>query len=116
MPELFYEIASSSPSQVHESYIYSVLPVAAEWLAALTSGDELLFIDKTNLARVSRHHNDVPKSVSCMTVCENAKNTVICAGGDGVVAIFDMRTGHRVSHFKIGPLPWSLSHSTCKDR
>ena len=102
MPELFWEIASTSPSQVRNSYIYSVLPIAQEKLAALTSGDELLFLDKSSLEVASRHQNDVPKLVSCMTSYEDAKHVVICAGGDGVVATFDVRIDRRVSEFKIG--------------
>jgi hypothetical protein len=102
MPALFGEAASTSPSHVHGSYIYSVLPVAGNRLASITSADELLFLDRARLATVSRHHDDVPRSVSCMTGCDNAENVVVCAGGDGVVAMFDVRNDQRVSHFKIG--------------
>jgi hypothetical protein len=109
MPALFGEAASTSPSHVHGSYIYSVLPVAGTRLASITSADELLFLDKASLAAVSRHHDDVPGSVSCMTGCDNAENVVVCAGGDGVVAMFDVRNDQRVSHFKIGgPLQFQL--------
>lgn len=45
-----------------------------------------------------------------MTGCENAKDIVICGGGDGVVAIFDLRSGQRVSHLKTGQC---FSHGVC---
>jgi hypothetical protein len=102
MPEMFWEVLSSSPSQVPGSYIYSVLPIEGNGLAALTSADEIVFLDKSGLHTVSTHHDDVPRLASCMTGCENAENVVICAGGDGVVAMFDVRTESRLSHFKIG--------------
>jgi hypothetical protein len=99
---LFREIASAHPSQISGSYIYSILPVAGEGLAAITSGDELLFLHKSGLRTLSRHHDDVPKLVSCMVGCEDAENVVICGGGEGLVALFDVRTDQRVSQFKIG--------------
>ena len=102
MSKLFREIISSSPSQAPGSYIYSVLPVAGDRLAVLTSGDELLTLEKTGLRTVSRHRKDIPASVSCMTGCENANDVVICGGGDGVVAIFDLRSEQRVSHIQAG--------------
>lgn len=71
-------------------------------LAVLTSADELLVLDKAGLELTARFHDDMPRSVSCMTGCENAKNIVICAGSDGVVATFDLRAEGRLSHFKIG--------------
>jgi len=102
MAELFREIASARPSQVSGSYIYALLPIAGEGLAVTTSGDELLFLHKGSLRTLSRHHDDVPKLVSCMAGCADAENVVICGGGDGVVALFDVRTDQRISHFKIG--------------
>lgn len=105
MRELFWEIESQSPSQVPGSYIYSVLPIAGDRLAILTSADELLFLDKNGLNLVARHHHDVPRLVSCMTVCDNAESIVICAGRDGVVAMFDSRSEGRVAQFKMGPAP-----------
>ncbi len=102
MSKVFHEIASNSPSQIPDSYVYSILPIEGERLAALTSGDELLFLDKSDLQTVSRHQDDVPKLVSCMAGCEDKKNVVICAGGDGLVAIFDIRADQQVSQFHIG--------------
>ena len=102
MLELFSETLSKYPSQSPGSYIYSVLPMAKDGLAVLTSADELLLLDEAALGLTARFHDDVPRSVSCMTNCENAKNVAICAGSDGVVATFDMRAEGRVSHFKIG--------------
>jgi hypothetical protein len=108
MPECFREAASSSPSQAPGSYVYSILPTIGDRLATLTSADELLVLDKTDLQSVSRLHHEVPKSVSCMTGSENAEQTVVCAGGDGVVAVFDLRTERRVFHFQTGQLSQSL--------
>lgn len=100
--KVFSETASTAPSQIPGSYVYSVLPIEGERLAALTSGDELLFLDKSGLKTVSRHQDDVPKLVSCMVGCEDGKNVVVCAGGDGLVAVFDTRADQQVSHFHIG--------------
>jgi hypothetical protein len=102
MLEKFREVASCLPSQVPGSYIYSVLGLAGNRLAALTSGDELLFLDKTGLDTIRRHYHDTPRLVSCMTGCENAEGMIICAGADGAVAMFDVRTERRTFEFKIG--------------
>jgi hypothetical protein len=104
MLEQFQETLSSSPSRSPGSFIYSVLPIAGDGLAVLTSADELLFLDKAGLEVKVRFHDDVPSPVSCMADCENAKNNVICAGADGEVAMFDVRSEKRIFRFKIG---WS---------
>ena len=116
MSKVFSETASTSPSQIPGSYVYSILPIEEERLVALTSGDELLFLDKSGLKTVSRHQDDVPKLVSCMAGCEDGKNVVVCAGGDGLVAIFDTRADRQVSYFHIGQsCPVRLPHSTRVD-
>jgi hypothetical protein len=103
MPTLFRECASIPTSQVPGSYIYSILPLAGQKLAALTSADELVLIDKTSLDPLGRHDDDVvPRSVTCMTQHDNSEHSVVCAGGDGTVAVFDMRARGRVSYFKTG--------------
>jgi hypothetical protein len=108
MVELFGEIASCSPSQVEGSYIYSVLGIAGDRLAALSSADDILLLDPAGLKVTGRIHDGVSRNASCMTNCENAKDIVICAGGDGVVALFDVRTERRASSFKLG---WSSSQA-----
>lgn len=110
MSKLYRELISSSPSQAPGSYIYSLLPVGGDRLAVLTSGDEVLSLEKTGLRTVSRHHKDVPASVSSMTGCENANDVVICGGGDGVVAIFDLRSQRRVSHIQADRPVTALAH------
>lgn len=102
MPDVFREVASQYPSRVAGSYLYSILPIVGQKLAALTSADELLLIDKSRLELVSQYHDDVPAPVACMTGCDSAEESIICAGRDGTVAIFDLRTRGRASHFKIG--------------
>lgn len=102
MPQLYGEIASTSPSHACGAYIYSVLPIAGDKLAILTSGDEILFLDKIDLKSISRHHDNVPRPVSCIVRSENSEYMVVCAGGEGMVATFDVRCNKRVSHFTIG--------------
>lgn len=77
MPDVFREVASQYPSRVAGSYLYSILPIVGQKLAALTSADELLLIDKSRLELVSQYHDDVPAPVACMTGCDSAEESII---------------------------------------
>ncbi len=103
MIRTYREIASCAPSRQKDVYIFSVTPVADRALAAITSADELLLLqDRGNLKASSISLlQDVPKGLTSLASSDEGKTT-ICAGSDGHVVTFDMRTRLKATHFTIG--------------
>lgn len=96
-----FEAASCAPSRRGGSYIYALAPIASTGIAAITSADELLLLDRQTLqAESAVHFADVPAGVTCMVLPELEGTSIICAGRDGVIAIFDMRSQKRIVHFR----------------
>ncbi|KAH0845514.1 WD domain protein [Fonsecaea pedrosoi] len=100
MFQIYQPLASCAPSTHEDVYIFAIAPVAGRGLAAITSADELLLLDRDNLA-VSNPVGiqGVPHRLSSLVVDEQG-TSLICAGDDGTVAIFDVRTQSSVAHFK----------------
>ncbi|KAK5454182.1 hypothetical protein LTS15_006182 [Exophiala xenobiotica] len=103
MIHTYREISSCAPSRQKDVYIFSVTPVADRALAAITSADELLLLqDRGNLKASSISLlRDVPKGLTSLVSSDEGKTT-ICAGSDGHVVTFDMRTQSKATHFNIG--------------
>ncbi|KAK5267796.1 hypothetical protein LTR96_007124 [Exophiala xenobiotica] len=103
MIHTYREISSCAPSRQRDVYIFSVTPVADRALAAITSADELLLLqDRGNLKASSISLlRDVPKGLTSLVSSDEGKTT-ICAGSDGHVVTFDMRTQSKATHFNIG--------------
>ena len=104
MFQTYREVSSCAPSQCQDVYIFAVAPLASRALAAITSADELLVLARDNLehAAVARLQ-DVPKGPTSL-VTTDAGSTAICAGTDGVVAIFDIRLQSRAAQFSTGAI------------
>ncbi|KIW28292.1 uncharacterized protein PV07_07968 [Cladophialophora immunda] len=100
MIQIYQQLASCAPSKNEDVYIFAIAPVAGRGLAAITSADELLLLNRDDLA-VSNPVGiqGVPHGLSSLAV-EDQGTTVICAGNDGTVAVFDIRTQSSVAHFK----------------
>ena len=99
----FRPIATCSPASVDGSYIYSIVPTSNNSLAVISSSDELILLDRASLRQVfSVGSPQVPKGVTCLQPGANSGNIVSCAGRDGVVVSFDVRSQARVSNVKLG--------------
>lgn len=105
--KLFQLSASCSPSAKDDSFIYSLTPTSSNGLATLTSADELVLLDRSNLHGISAF-TDVPTGVTCLQPGDKEGNVVICSGRDGTVAIFDVRTKTKTSQFKLGAIGYCL--------
>jgi hypothetical protein len=100
---LLQEQASCTPSQTPDSYIYALAPVASNGIAAITSADELLLLDRQSLQTASPlYFSDVPAGVTCMVTSNAEGSSIICAGRDGVIATFDTRSQKRTAQFNQG--------------
>ena len=99
----FRPIATCSPSSVDSSYIYSIVSTSNNGLAVISSSDELILLDRASLRQAfSVGVPQVPKGVTCLQPCNNNGNIVSCAGRDGAVVSFDVRSQTRVSNVKLG--------------
>jgi hypothetical protein len=100
---LFRPIATCSPSSANDSYIYSILPASNNALAIISSSDELVFLDRAGLTQIlSVGSPKVPTGVTCLQSGDQDGNVLICAGRDGSVVAFDVRSQSNVSHVKLG--------------
>ncbi|KIY02828.1 uncharacterized protein Z520_01293 [Fonsecaea multimorphosa CBS 102226] len=100
MLQTYQELASRAPSRQEDVYIFAIAPVTGRGLAAITSADELLLLNRDNLAGSNPVGiQGVPHGLSSLVV-EDQGTTVMCAGNDGTVAVFDVRTPSSVAHFK----------------
>jgi|SRR5271154_5401206 len=103
MSKVWRQVAACSPSQQTGTYIYTITPTVDGGLAAISSADELFLLDRQNLATTpSSRFSDVPAGVTCLTAIDEAGSGLLCAGRDGVVAAYDVRSQKQVSHFKLG--------------
>jgi hypothetical protein len=103
MSKVFRQVEACTPSRQAETYIYSITPVVGGGLAAISSADELLILDRQKLTSGPYSWlSGVPTGVTCLTPTDEAGNAVLCAGRDGVVAAFDLRSRARVAQFKLG--------------
>lgn len=99
----FRPIATCSPSSANDSYIYSILPASNNALAIISSSDELVFLDRAGLTQIfSLGSPKVPTGVTCLQSGDQDGNVLICAGRDGSVVAFDVRSQSNVSHVKLG--------------
>jgi len=88
----------------------AIAPLAGRTLAAATSADELLLLARDDLQHAAvAWLQDVPKELTSLTTTD-AGNTAICAGADGVVALFDIRTKSRAAQFRIGAIKFRPGH------
>ena len=92
MSKILHQIAACAPSRTAGTYIYSIIPLGSGGLAAITSADELLVLDAQSLSSPHVTLKNVPTGISCLTKSEQDQNVVICAGRDGVISAFDLRS------------------------
>ncbi len=108
--KLYQPAATCSPSVKADSYIYSIVPTSSNGLAAITSADELVLLDRATLQKVSAF-NGVPTGVTCLQQGDKGGHILLCSGRDGSVASFDVRSKAMVSQFKLGKKRLLYAHS-----
>lgn len=85
------------------AYIYTIIPTIENGLVAITSANELLVLDRQNLTTSPiLRIDDLPARLSCLVSGDDVGRTVMCSGGDGVVATYDVRSQTQICRFKIG--------------
>lgn len=102
MLRTYRELASCAPSQQHDVYIYAIAPLVGNALAAITSADELVLLPRDTLSasNASRVKN-VPQGLTSLVTTDGG-TTAVCAGNDGVIAVFDVRMQSRAAQFLAG--------------
>lgn len=102
MPQTYQQLAACAPSQHEDVYILAIAPTASRGIAAITSMDELLLLQSEGLhsADVTRCRG-VPPGLTSLAIADQGI-TAICAGSDGTVAAFDLRTQTSIAQFKSG--------------
>jgi WD40 repeat protein len=96
--------AINSPT---DTYIYDVVPVSNGLVAAISSDDSLRVVDPLDLGKGELSlMKDVGKDITCLrgigSGTEESGTTVVTAGRDGFVKIWDLRSGAKVGEVKSG--------------
>ena len=98
----FREYAICKPSQQSDAYITTIVPTISDGLAAITSANELILVNRANLqAGEVLCFSNVPAALTCLVVASDGSR-VTCASSDGTVATFDVRSRARVAQFNVG--------------
>jgi len=110
MPHAYQQLASCAPSRHEDVYVFAIAPVANRGLAAITSADELLLLNRDSLSALGvASFQGVPHGVTSLVVADQG-TTAICAGSDGIVAFFDLRIESSIAHFNSGRCDWQICH------
>jgi hypothetical protein len=100
--QAYRQLAACAPSQQEDVYVFAIAPVANRGLAAITSADELLLLNRDSLDRSTIGTlQGAPSGLTSLVVADQG-TAVMCAGGDGAVTVFDLRTGSKTAHFRLG--------------
>lgn len=86
-----------------DTYVYDIVPVSSG-LTIISSDDTLRLLNPENDGRVIevRSVEKASKDITCLRALA-AENDVVCtAGRDGVVGIWDLRAGGKVSSVAVG--------------
>ncbi|KIW69345.1 hypothetical protein PV04_05226 [Phialophora macrospora] len=97
--QTYRQIAACAPSRREDVYVFAIAPVADRGLAAITSADELLLVNRDSLDRSTIGRlQGAPSGLTSLVVADQG-TAVICAGDDGAVTVFDLRTGSKTVQF-----------------
>lgn len=103
MPARYERIAAILPSKSSDAYIYSLVATTGNGLVANTSADEVVLVDRQNIAASQvDFFDDPPRGLTSLVSADESGQEIICAGSDGVVARYDVRSRKKVAHFKLG--------------
>lgn len=103
MFQAYQSFASVAPSRADNAYIFDLVQTFGNGLAAITSADELLVVDRQNLSTSQPIlFSGTPAGTNCLVSGDESGQSLLCSGTDGNVATFDVRSQKKTSHFKIG--------------
>lgn len=112
MSRAYQSFASVAPSRADNAYIFALVQTFGNGLAAITSADELLVVDRQNLSTSQPILFDgTPTGTNCLISGNDSGQSLLCSGTDGNVATFDVRSQKKTSHFKIGQTPLAYADS-----
>lgn len=100
---MYQSFAGVAPSKTDNAYIYNFVPVFQDGLAAITSANEVVIVDRSRLADDHTIYcTGIPTGSTYLVLGDDKGQTLCCAGTDGTVATIDVRTQKCVSTFKTG--------------
>lgn len=103
MSQAYQSFASIAPSRGNNAYIFQLVQTVGNGLAAITSEDELVIVDRHNLsANQTIFFDGVPVGTNCLVSGDASGQTLICSGTDGHVVTYDVRSQKKTSQFQIG--------------
>lgn len=103
MPVRYDRVAALSPSKSSDAYIYSLVATHGHGLVANTSADEVVLVDRQTLAASPvEFFDDPPKGLTSLISSDVGGQEIVCAGSDGLVASYDVRSRKKVAQFKLG--------------
>jgi hypothetical protein len=102
MSRTYVEAAACSPSQKKDVYVFTIVPAAEGTIAAITSADELVLLQAATLqtAKIFTTKDGLQGLTSLVSADDGT--SAICAGSDGIVTVFDIRSPRLSAQFKIG--------------
>lgn len=101
----YLSFGSVAPSQSTDAYIFQLVQTVGNGLAAITSADELVVVDRQNLSPSQTIlFENVPIGANCLVSGDVSGQSLICSGTDGQVVIWDVRSRTKASHFRLGSL------------
>ena len=102
MARIYQQTASYTLSKLAGNYVYDIKPAVNGSLAAITSEDKLVVVNRSSLSQsVEWKNNGIPAGVMCLDVVDNG-TTAVTAGRDGKVVLCDIRAKKLVHKFNIG--------------
>lgn len=114
MSRTYQSFASVAPSRAVNAYILQLVQTFANGLAAITSADELIVVDRQNLsASQAISFSGTPTGTNCLVSADASGQSLLCSGTDGNVATYDIRSQKRTAQFHIGLIsPASVGSGT----
>lgn len=102
MSQTYLEAAACCPSQKKDVYVFTIVPAAEGIIAAITSADELVLLQAATLQTANIFTpKDGLKGLTSLVSADDG-TSAICAGSDGIVTVFDIRTPRLSAQFKTG--------------
>jgi hypothetical protein len=99
MPTSLHETSACSPSKRGDSYIYAIAPVSDDGLAAITSADEVVWLDRKTMQKVSEF--GLVGGITCLKKDNANKDRFFVASSTGEISTFDARLKGKSSSFKV---------------
>lgn len=103
MSQAYQPYAAVAPSRANNAYIYQLVQTVGNGLAAITSEDEVIVVDRESLsANQTIFFDRPPAGTNCLVSGDATGQILICSGTDGHVVTYDVRSQRRVSQFSSG--------------